>query len=483
MARIEGIVRLSAKTPVVAATVPNTNPESAGRSPLKVGRNRQKHHNVSRHRILRPKRLQTAQADLIGSARLRAVEIHLPSNLSTTGSRRDINPVSTAANPTLPLVQSPRPLPKPPNLSAVFVDALEAQHGGTEHQLVLLLEYLLDTGHQILLLTLKQEGPLPTQLQDREQLTHRNLALTSWFSAKGWYVFFSHLRQIAREQSPDICMGFLRDGNIASWLASKVLFRCPNVASKRYFTYLTANASWSEKLKERLLAHIYTHSDCTVVNADATRRQIESTNADATVLTIRNAIECSFRSSDADLSKSYDLVCISNLRPIKELDTLIDAMPQILKQHPQTRLAIIGEGPERKKLEHRLASMNLADSVSLLGFIGAPDVYLRNTRIGILCSSAEGSPNAILEYMCAGLPIVATNVGGVGELVTDGENGYLIGIRQPSQLTAKVCELLDDPSLCARFGAASAQRLRQHAPGVVLKQFAETIRDVVANEG
>lgn len=383
----------------------------------------------------------------------------------------------------MPRVQLPNALPQPPNLTAVFVDALETQHGGTEHQLVLLLEYLLDTDHQILLLTLKQEGPLPAQLLNREQLTHRNLALASWFSAQGLYDLFRRLKQIASVRAPDICMGFLRDGNIASWLASRMVYRCPNIASKRYFAYLTADASRSERLKERLLERIYGHSDCTVVNADATCQQIKSANENANVLTIRNAIECSDRISGAKLNESYDLVCISNLRPIKELDTLIDAMPQILKQHPQTRLAIIGEGPERKKLESRLASMNLTNSVSLLGFVGVPDIYLNNARIGILCSSAEGSPNAILEYMCAGLPMVATNVGGVSELVTDGENGYLIGIRQPNQLAAKVCDLLADPSLCARFGAASAQRLRQHAPGVVLKQFAQTLHDVVSNRG
>ncbi|MGI9328168.1 MAG: glycosyltransferase [Pseudomonadales bacterium] len=389
--------------------------------------------------------------------------------------------MSTAPTPTMPRVQSTKPLPQPPNLTAVFVDALETQHGGTEHQLALLLEYLLDTDHQILLLTLKQEGPLPTQLQNRERLTHHNLALSSWFSVKGLYELLRQLRLVAAKQTPDICMGFLRDGNIASWLASRLIYRCPNIASKRYFAYLTTSASRSEQLKERLLERIYGHSECTVVNADATCRQIKSDNENANVLTIKNAIECSDRISNADLSKSYDLVCISNLRPIKELDTLIDAMPKILKQHPQTRLAIIGEGPERRKLENRISSMNLSESVSLLGFIGVPDVYLSNARIGILCSSAEGSPNAILEYMCAALPIVATNVGGVSELITDGENGYLIGIRQPNQLTAKVCALLGDSSLCARFGAASAQRLRQHAPGVVLKQFAQTIHDVVSS--
>lgn len=151
---------------------------------------------------------------------------------------------------------------------------------------------------------------------------------------------------------------------------------------------------------------------------------------------------------------------VGSLRAIKRFDVLIDAAAALRGSHPGVRVVIAGDGPERAALEARIADRGLTGTVLLLGARDdVPDV-LAACDVAVTCSDAEASPLAIMEYMGAGLPTVATAVGGIPDVIGDGEHGVLVPRRDPAALATAVGELLDDPGRRAALGRAAAARRR-----------------------
>lgn len=145
----------------------------------------------------------------------------------------------------------------------------------------------------------------------------------------------------------------------------------------------------------------------------------------------------------------------------KDHATLIAAMPAILHEVPHLRLVIAGEGALRKPLESQIRDMGVSRAVKLLGLRDDVPRLLRALDLFVLSSSEEGLGTSILDAMACGVPVVATDAGGISEMVTDGETGLLTPIRDPSALASAVVRMVRDADLRARVTAAAANRVRE----------------------
>lgn len=142
------------------------------------------------------------------------------------------------------------------------------------------------------------------------------------------------------------------------------------------------------------------------------------------------------------------------------------------------RLLFVGEGPERQPLERTASTLGMADRLLLPGqrkdiraFYGIADVFA-------LPSHSEGSPNALLEAMTAGLPIVATAVGGSTELVSNEETALVAKARDPQSLCDSIGRLLCDRALAGRLGASAELASRQYTPQAYAQRIVEIYRRV-----
>ena len=152
---------------------------------------------------------------------------------------------------------------------------------------------------------------------------------------------------------------------------------------------------------------------------------------------------------------------VAVLRPQKALDVLVRAARKLVDEFPRLHLVIAGEGPERERLEPLIAELGLGSHVHLLGMrTDVPDL-LAGLDVAVSSSAFEGSPLAILEYMQAGLPVVATRVGGVPDIVASGETGVLVEPGDPDALAAAVAGLLRDPEMVTAMGRRGRER-QQH---------------------
>ena len=151
---------------------------------------------------------------------------------------------------------------------------------------------------------------------------------------------------------------------------------------------------------------------------------------------------------------------VAALAPHKSQKTLLQAMAVMRPRHPNLRVWIAGEGPLRDALLREHASLGLGESVRFLGFREDVTDLLRAADLFVISSHLEGLGTSILDAMAAGLPVVATRVGGIPEAVTDGETGILVPPFVPPMLAQALSELAGDPERRARLGEAGRQRAR-----------------------
>jgi glycosyltransferase involved in cell wall biosynthesis len=148
------------------------------------------------------------------------------------------------------------------------------------------------------------------------------------------------------------------------------------------------------------------------------------------------------------------LICtLTQLRPGKGVETLIDALPALVAKHPRVQVAIVGDGGLRQALIERARSLGVGQTVHFLGERPEPFAVLTAAGVFVMTSWAEAFPYVILEAMAAGLPIVASDVGGIAEAIQDGRTGLLVPVRDPQSTADALIALLDDPALGPRLGA------------------------------
>jgi glycosyltransferase involved in cell wall biosynthesis len=146
------------------------------------------------------------------------------------------------------------------------------------------------------------------------------------------------------------------------------------------------------------------------------------------------------------------------LREQKAVHVFVDAAPAILERCPDAVLAVIGNGELEDELKERAAKLSLGDRFGFFPFRQPSSRQLGSMDVLVLSSSWEAFPISILEAMACGVPQVATDVGGTGEALEDGETGFLCPPEDPAALADRVSRLLLDSDLRERFGQAARAR-------------------------
>lgn len=185
---------------------------------------------------------------------------------------------------------------------------------------------------------------------------------------------------------------------------------------------------------------------------------------------VYNGVDTSTFAGDANRAESrrllgaepseFVIVQVARLDYLKDHDTALRAMARARQSMPQARLVLIGDGPERAAIEHRIHELQLGDAVQVLGTRNDVKRLLPGADVFLLTSISEGIPLTVIEAMSASLPVVATDVGGVGEVVVNGETGLLAPARDDAAVAAAIQRLAMDSELRVRFGIAGRERAR-----------------------
>jgi glycosyltransferase involved in cell wall biosynthesis len=152
---------------------------------------------------------------------------------------------------------------------------------------------------------------------------------------------------------------------------------------------------------------------------------------------------------------------VGRLAPVKGVEFLIQVIPEVMNKRKQVRFILVGDGDSLHFLQKLAIKLGVKEHVHFVGRQpqGKVAEYMAAADILVLPSLGEGRPNTVLEAMASGLPVIATRVGGVPEIVLDGVTGYVVPPRNTKELSEKISFLLKNPHLCKSMGQSGKDLL------------------------
>jgi glycosyltransferase involved in cell wall biosynthesis len=172
---------------------------------------------------------------------------------------------------------------------------------------------------------------------------------------------------------------------------------------------------------------------------------------------------------------------IANLLPVKDHASLLRAIASLAPGRPGLRLVLVGDGPERPALESLARELAIEERVRFAGrIVNKPNLH-HAFDVSVLCSRSEGLSNSVLEAMAAGRPVVATDVGAIGDAVLDGVTGRLVPAGRPEALAGALGEVLRDPDRAVEMGERGRARAREtYSPEAALSALEALYRRLLA---
>lgn len=211
-----------------------------------------------------------------------------------------------------------------------------------------------------------------------------------------------------------------------------------------------------------LQRHAYRCAHAIVANSSAARRQLEREGVPADrIHVIANGITTASVPANAAGRPLRTILTVANLRPEKAHDVLLRAAAQLAPSHPQLRFVIAGGGPREAELRALSSSLGLDGCVEFLGHVEDVPALLAQADAFVLPSRSEAFPNAAMEAMAAGLPVVASAVGGLLDLIEPGRNGLLVEAGDAGALAGAIASLARDRALATRLGSTAREDVVQ----------------------
>lgn len=349
---------------------------------------------------------------------------------------------------------------------ALTVDSLA--YGGLEKYVVHLANHLPRDKFQPILVCLRQSGAAASGLRDD------SLPIFELHRREGNDVTLPFkLARILSSESIDLVLSNNWSTLLETSLAKRIAGTRALIHAQHGMEYGDRPSSaWKRALKRVGLRYAIRASDRIVAVSAAGLEWCRTTwdVPDDKLTLIPNGVETSTSDQAArdrrhmrrelGLAESdFVIGSVASLRAVKNFPCLIESLASILDSLPSARLIIAGDGPERETLEELIVKLGLEDEARLLGERSDVPALLHAMDVFALASHSEGMSLAILEAMGAGLPVVATSVGGNPEIIADGSTGLLVPPDDSDSLANAVLELYRDPRRRERMSAKARTKV------------------------
>ncbi|NMH68925.1 glycosyltransferase family 4 protein [Bacillus sp. RO3] len=313
------------------------------------------------------------------------------------------------------------------------------------------------SGHEVIILS-RGTGPVTDVLQEQgircEQLIHLNLAISPFHDL----LALMELCKWIKEIDPDILAAHSSKAGMLGRLAGKIC-GVPTVFTAHGWAF-SEGVPESKRKVYRLLercAGFISNGIITVSDYDYDLACKNKIINGAKMRTIHNGVPDIPDSNRRKNQRSpLRIIMVARFAFPKEQPLLLQALENI--EEPDWELDLVGDGPRLNELKEKVQRSSLSHRIHFLGNRRDVPELLANAHIFVLTSQYEGLPISIIEAMRCGLPIVASDVGGVEELVKEGENGFLIPRGDATLLTSKLKTLMANQPLMEKMGQVSRQR-------------------------
>jgi glycosyltransferase involved in cell wall biosynthesis len=318
--------------------------------------------------------------------------------------------------------------------------------------------FLSKRGHEIHVLTVL-EGELPENSIEERFHVHR----ITWKKVKvlGNLLFSAEIIKKLKEVNPDIVHIQGLWIGIPGYLAKKIL----------HIPYVVTGHGSDIYLQSRLLLNLRSKpvlrsADARIALTDDMRKKIKNIcKRDAFV--VPNGINLEVFGNSIKLrniKKEQKILFVGSLVPVKGVRYLIESMKAIKNNYSNVKLVIIGDGTEKHELEKLVIEFGLSDCVSFVGKVSNHKIsqYMIESDIFVLPSLSEGFGIVLLEAMASGLPIIASNVGGIPSLIQNGVNGFLVEPGNPEKIAEKILFLFNDRETMIKISEGNKKAVEKY---------------------
>lgn len=329
--------------------------------------------------------------------------------------------------------------------------------GGTETQAVELALRIPEAGYDVTLGCLRARGPLLERLQG-SQVAVREFHPEGGIDSPAGFYQLLRLSWFLRRKKFDIVHTHDLWSNLIGVPAARLAGVRAIVSSRRDL----ANFDWYQSKRRGWLRRIQNLGGAVLANATPIRDALiaEDGFKPEKLRVIHNGVDIDRFQTSGDerdqvfpgVGKGKLIVLVGNMHTdVKGHPWLIASAPAVVHEFPTARFVLAGDGEQRPRFEEQVAKLGLEQNFLFLGRRTDIPKILACCDIAVLPSRAEGLPNAILEYMAAGLPTIASRVGGNAELIEDGVTGLLVPSEDSAALSDALLALLRDPGLARRM--------------------------------
>lgn len=337
-------------------------------------------------------------------------------------------------------------------------------HGGAEVLLAGLLPRLKQRGVSVAAVSVSAEVPLRTRLETDGIAVHSLGHDGPMYAIRKMMCLHDKLRRILISEQPDIVHSHLYLPDILSRIAAPL-------SCKLITTLHGEDKWWTEWTRVRSLGKVWLdgltgRSRC--VHYVSVSEDLRGKAAQALKIPMRrhrvihNGVDMArFPFVHRTKNERPTVVQIGRFYPEKGHAVSLKALALLLKSHPGVRLVLVGDGPIRSELELQARQLGLVESVVFAGVREDIGPQLEAADIFWMPSEREALGLACLEAMASGLPVVATAVGGLCEVVSDGETGFLVPPGDAVALASRTSLLLNDFALSCRFGTNGRRRVEK----------------------
>ncbi len=357
------------------------------------------------------------------------------------------------------LAAGPNPAPDPtwPHILLVL-DQFPKTLGGGERIVLRLAALLPRYGYRVSILTFLSHPE--TSALDHAPCSIYLLPLVNTYNLTALKAALE-LKRFIRQQQVRIVQTFFESSDLWAGMVTRALTPARLIWSRRDMGILRGR---KHHIAYRLLARM--PHRVFAVSELVRRHAVEIDGIDPErVQTIYNGLDLPPDASSAlSPDGSITITTVGNLRHVKGHDVLLEAAALVLRRFPQVSFTIAGESLDEvyfEQLQRMVQDLGLSHAVHFLGNVTALREHLATASLFTLPSRSEGFSNAIIEAMAAGLPVVATDVGGNAEAVKEGVTGLIVPAEDAEALAGALCKLLADPASAHRMGQAGRQRVSE----------------------
>jgi glycosyltransferase involved in cell wall biosynthesis len=337
--------------------------------------------------------------------------------------------------------------------------------GGTEIAAYNLAKHLAKKGHEIYVITSYDERyylppGFPHIYKENGFYVHR----ISWSKIRVIGVISFLLKFFLKIHTikPDIVQVLDLNMGIAAWLPRKIL-KIP------YVVWGRGDDVYQQSRFSRIITKpILKNADAILALTENMRINLKNIYP-TEIYVIPNGIDLEKYNGETIFpdrkSGTKNILFVGRLRLVKGVQYLITAMKKIHEEIPDAQLILVGDGEERERLAELSIQLGIQKYVQFIGIVPQEVVktFMQHADVFVLPSLSEGFPNVILEAMACGLPVIASRVGGIPDIITNDTNGYLVEVKDTNDMAKKILLLLSDDTLRKKISDNNRDLVKKYA--------------------